>query len=376
MRIPNTRNSLTHTHSYKMDDKKLWICLNLAGVNPSRTKPLLETFGSVEKIFSISTAELVKAGLTEETAEKVRNWESLPWEKEKDFCERNGISIVTILDREYPPLLKQIFDPPAMLYVRGELPGDNSILFSIVGTRNPSVYGMKMAEKFAMELSYCGLIIVSGMARGIDTAAHNGALKARGRTIAVTGCGFGHCYPPENVRLSKSIEKSGAVITEFLSDVRPEPFNFPRRNRIVSGLSRGVLVVEAGQKSGALITAHLALDQGREVFALPGRVDDLTSRGTNQLLKEGAALVETAEEIVAGLNLEVKKAAPQKGATSVPLSSDEKTVLENIMSRREMNIEELIAGTAMEQAKLFQVLLSLSMKNLIKELPGKIYTPV
>jgi len=258
--------------------------------------------------------------------------------------------------------------------VKGKLPAGNSILFSIVGTRNPSVYGIKMAEKFAMELSYCGFVIVSGMARGIDTAAHNGALKAGGTTIAVTGCGFGHCYPAENRNLSKSIEKSGAVLTEFLSDIPPEPCNFPRRNRIVSGLSRGVLVVEAGQKSGALITAHLALEQGREVFALPGRVDDLTSKGANQLLKEGAALIENAEEIVAGLNLEVKRTSPLEDKISIPLSQDEKTVLGKILRRKEMNIEELIADTGMEQAKLFQVILSLVMKNLITELPGKIYT--
>ncbi len=233
-----------------MDDKKFWICLSLAGLGPVRIKRLLETCGAVEKIFRLSSSELEEAGIPGKIARNIVEWERLPWKKETDFCEKNGISVVTIQDEEYPAPLKQIFDPPSFLFVKGSLPSGNSILFSIVGTRNPSTYGMKMAEKFAEELTYCGFVIVSGMARGIDTAAHNGALKAGGRTIAVTGCGFGQCYPPENKNLSKRIENSGAVITEFLSDAPPEPGNFPRRNRIVSGLCRGVLVVEAGQKSG------------------------------------------------------------------------------------------------------------------------------
>ncbi|MBN1445825.1 MAG: DNA-processing protein DprA [Candidatus Omnitrophica bacterium] len=359
-----------------MDDKKFWICLGLAGLGPVRTKRLLETCGTAEKIFRLSSPELAKAGIPEKIARNILEWETLPWQREMDFCERNGISVVTIQDAEYPAPLKQIFDPPSFLFIKGTLPADNSVFFSIVGTRNPSFYGIKMAEKFAEELTYCGLVIVSGMARGIDTAAHSGALKAGGRTVAVTGCGFGQCYPPENRNLSKKIEASGAVITEFLSDAPPEPGNFPRRNRIVSGLCRGVLVVEAGQKSGALITAHLALDQGREVFALPGRVDALTSKGANQLLKEGAALVETPEEIIAGLNLEVKKTPAQENKAPAGLTEREKAVFDKIAGRKKITIDELLEDAGMEQPELFGILVSLALKNLITELPGKIYTPL
>ncbi len=358
-----------------MDDKKFWICLSLAGMGPVRTKRLLETCGAVEKIFRLSFSELEEAGIPGKIARNIIEWENLPWKRETDFCVQNGISVVSIQDEEYPASLKQIFDPPSFLFVKGALPADNSILFSIVGTRNPSSYGIKMAEKFAEELTYCGFVIVSGMARGIDTAAHNGALKAGGRTVAVTGCGFGQCYPPENRNLSKRIEASGTVLTEFLSDTPPEPGNFPRRNRIVSGLCRGVLVVEAGQKSGALITAHLALEQGREVFALPGRIDALTSKGANQLLKEGASLVESPNEIIAGLNLEIKKPPSRESKTPGGLNEREKAVYGKIAGRKKITIDELLEDTDMGQTQLFQTLVSLTVKNLITELPGKIYTP-
>lgn len=354
------------------ENKKFWVCSNLAGLGPVRLKKLLEIYGSIEKIFLLSSLELADAGIPKKLAAKIEGWESLPWKKEMDFCERSGISIITMEDRDYPALLKQTFDPPVVLFVKGTIPADG-ISFAIVGTRNPSVYGLKMAEKFAAELSYYGFVIVSGMARGVDTAAHRGALRAGGKTVAVTGCGFRQCYPRENERLSGDIAKTGAVITEFTSDTPPEPQNFPRRNRVVSGLSRGVLVVEAGQKSGALITAHLAADQGREVFALPGRVDALSSKGANQLLKEGAALVENVEEIINGLNLEIRKTEKTDETQAPVLSGNEQTVFSCIRENGRLTIDELFANTGMDMTKLFQVLLSLTVKNLITELPGKLY---
>jgi len=347
-----------------MDEtKKFWLCSNLVGIGPVRLKKLLESFGSLEKAFSSSYSELLNADIPKNIAIKMKEWESLPWEKEMDFCKHSGISIVTLQDKEYPALLKQVFDPPILLYVKGILPVKGSIMFAIVGTRNPSTYGLRMAEKFAEELSYYGIVIVSGMARGIDTAAHKGALKAGGTTVAVIGSGFKYCYPRENTSLAKDIAKTGAVITEFPSDIPPEPQNFPRRNRIVSGLSRGVLV-----------TAHLAADQGREAFALPGRVDTLSSKGTNQLLKEGASLAESTEEVIDGLNLEIKKPEKKPEIQQVSLSGEERSVLACIKEKGTPNIDQLLADTGIERNKLFQALLALIVKNLITELPGKSYT--
>ncbi len=354
------------------DTKKFWICSILAGLGPVRMRKLLELSGNIEKIFTFSIPELKDAGVPEKIAARIFRWENLPWKKELEFCERNGISIITIEDPNYPALLKQTYDPPILMFVKGTIPADG-IPFAIVGTRNPSAYGIRMAEKFAEDLSYFGFVIISGMARGIDTAAHRGALKAGGMTVAVTGCGFSRCYPAENRKLSEEIAESGAVITEFVSDTPPEPQNFPRRNRIVSGLSKGVLVVEAGQQSGALITAHLAAEQGREVFALPGRIDTLSSKGANQLLKEGAALVENIEDIINGLNMEIKNPARSEKPQAPGLSEDEEAVFSRIRSSGRQTIDELLLNTGIDSTKLFRILLNLTAKELITEPPGKSY---
>ncbi|HOW58505.1 MAG TPA: DNA-processing protein DprA [Candidatus Omnitrophota bacterium] len=220
-------------------------------------------------------------------------------DQEIDQCTRKGIRWLPLTDPEYPPLLKEIPDPPILLYKKGEiLPSDQNAL-AIVGTRHPSFYGRTQAKKFAQELSSRGLTIVSGLARGIDQVAHEAALQVSyGRTIAVMGCGLDVIYPKENATLYGKIVERGAVFSEYPLGTPPLPENFPRRNRILSGLSYGVFVVEAHSRSGSLITAHQALEQNREVFALPGPVDQLTSRGTHQLLKEGAYLVENSEDIV------------------------------------------------------------------------------
>jgi len=373
----NIKSSSTHTLSFDLrkmeENRKFWICSILAGLGPVRLKKLMELTGRIEKIFTLSRSELKDAGIPEKIAARIKEWERLPWRKELEFCERNGISNITLEDVSYPALLRQIFDPPVLLFVKGTLPS-TGIPFAMVGTRNPSAYGLKMAEKFAEDLSYCGFVIVSGMARGIDTAAHRGALKAGGETVAVTGCGFSRCYPPENRKLSDEISKSGAVITEFVSGVPPEPGNFPRRNRIVSGRTKGVLVGEAGQQSGALITAHLAADQGREVFGLPGWIDTLSAKGANQLLKEGAALVENVDEIINGLNLEIKKTVKTDEKQLHVLSGDEQTVFRCICRNGKHTVEGLLADTGIDRTRLFQVLLALTVKDIITELPGKIYT--
>lgn len=358
-----------------MDNKKFWVCAVLAGLGPIGAKKLLERYGDIEKIFSLSPKELNEAGIPSKTVENIKNWGELPWYEEINFCEKNNISLVTIKDPSYPRLLKEIHNPPLILYVKGTLPSHNDICLAIVGTRNPSIYGLKMAEKFAEQLSFYGITVVSGMARGIDTAAHKGALKTGGKTIAVLGCGMRHCYPSENLSLSKEIEKTGAVITEFPSYMKPKPENFPQRNRIVSGLSRGVLVIEAGQKSGALITANLALEQGRDVFAIPGRAEDLTSKGTNQLIKDGAVLIENVNDLLNALNLEViKEHKENKNKKDIScLSEIEKTILNRIPSEGNVSLEEILIDIGIEQHLIFQSLLSLITKGIIIELPGKFY---
>lgn len=357
------------------ENTKFWLCAVLAGLGPSGARKLIDRYGSIKNVFSLSVKELRDSGIPLKTAENIARWKQLPWEEEIKFCKENNISLISIDDNLYPRLLREIHNPPLLLYVKGTLPSDSDICVAIVGTRNPSLYGIRIAEKFAEKLSLYGITVVSGMARGIDTAAHKGALKGGGRTVAITGCGFRYCYPAENRLLLEEIAKKGAVATEFPSFIKPKPENFPRRNRIVSGMCKGVLVVEAGQKSGALITADLALEQGREVFAIPGRADDLTSKGTNYLLKEGAILVEEVEDIIEALNLEIKSPEKKKEESSdLLLTETEKIILEHIPSGKQINIDELSINTGIKHSLLFQSLVSLIAKGFVVELPGKFYT--
>jgi len=356
-----------------MEDKKFWICLNLLGIGSVKLNKLLEYFGTVEKIFSSSENELKKSGLSEKLIEKILNWEKIPWKKEIEKANSLGIEIITLNDKKYPTILKEISTPPLVLYCKGSFTPSDNLAIAIVGTRNPSFYGIKMAERFSYELSSLGFTIVSGLARGIDTYAHIGALKAKGRTIGVLGSGFLHFYPEENKEIGEKISYSGAVISEFPLDTKPNRENFPRRNRIISGLSKGVLVIEAGHTSGALITANFALEQNREVFALPGEVGHLTSAGTHKLLKEGAKLVEKVEDILEELNLEIKKKKlPQKN--EIQLSKEEKEIFEIIGENT--NLEEIIAKTSIPANDISTILLNLELKGLIKSLPGKFYQKI
>ncbi len=354
-----------------MEEKKFWICANLAGLGSARVKKLLGAYGSIDKIFQIGLSELQKAGVPQNTARKIEQWQRLPWKEEIELCRKEDVRIITMEDTEYPVLLKEIYDPPYMLYVKGNIPRTDKML-AIVGTRNPSLYGIRMAEKLAMELAYYGFVIVSGLARGIDTAAHRGALKAKGPTVGVLGSGFNNFYPLENLKISEDIKKIGAVITEFNFSARPESVHFPIRNRIVSGMSKGVLVIEAGQKSGALITASWAAEQGREVFALPGQVDNVFSKGVNRLLKEGAMLVENIQDILDAFNLEMKKIPCMTEQKEVVLSENERKIME-ITSQKNIHVEEIIALTGLSPTEISNSLFSLVMKGLLVELPGKIY---
>ncbi len=274
---------------------------NIGGI---RLKKLLEFFDRPQDILNAPEEKLIAiSGIGRAIAARIHSFKKTDLDNELKLVKRHNLRIITRDDADYPENLKDIIDPPIVLYVKGKLKPQDKNSVAIVGSRLASFYGLSCAEKFSGELTDHGFTVVSGMARGIDTASHRGALKQRGRTIAVIGSGFNQIYPPENKELSEEISGHGAVISEFPVDTLPLPQNFPRRNRVISGLSLGVLVVEAAGNSGALITADFALEQGREVFALPGKVDSFTSSGTNGLIKQGAKLVSCVDDIIEEFNL-------------------------------------------------------------------------
>lgn len=290
-----------------LSDHERLILLNLVpDVGSLRFKRLLEAFGDLDGLWKASPQALRQvAGIGSLLAGRIaagRRNERLLGE-EVGRARRAGVSLVTLADAEYPKALREIHDPPLALYVRGTLPGHEDVVVAMVGSRRPSFDGLQIAERFAAELAGCGVTVVSGLARGIDGAAHRGALKAQGRTLAVLGNGLSRIYPPEHAALAEQIAEQGAMISEYPMTMAPLAQNFPRRNRLISGLSRGVVIVEAARRSGALITADCALEQGREVFAVPGPVTRMTSQGTHHLLKQGACLVTSVDDILEELQL-------------------------------------------------------------------------
>jgi len=302
-------------------------------------------------------------------------------ERDPEFATRqlnqlnaHNASALTFWDRAYPEGLKQIFDPPVVLFQKGSLQPEDSVSIAVVGTRSPSSYGAQVTEKLTRELVKVGFTIVSGLARGIDTIAHRTALKADGRTIAVLGSGLDLIYPAENRRLALEIEASGAVLTEYPFGTKPDASNFPKRNRIISGLTLGTLVVEAGTKSGALITANFATEQGREVFAVPGPITSRRSAGTNHLIKEGARLVQGLDDILQELDLKLralrKMETTANGAT-VPknLSRDEQQLWE-LLTDEPQHIDVLSQKMGEPSSRVLSLLLTLELKDVVKQLPG------
>jgi DNA processing protein len=282
-----------------MTRKEAYVCLNMVlDIGSIRLKKLIEAFGAPEEILKASWEKLVSvSGIGAKIAQKITAIKLQDLEKEFEDARKQNINIITFEEDGYPENLKDIYDPPIVLYIKGGIITEDTNSLAIVGSRRASIYGLTSAEKFAYQLGQRSVTIISGMARGVDTYAHRGALKAGGRTIAVMGSGFNHIYPPENKKLCEEIAISAAVVSELPLNTPPFAQNFPRRNRVISGLSKGVLVVEAARNSGALITADFALQQGREVFALPGKVDADNSFGTNALIKDGAKLVTSVEDI-------------------------------------------------------------------------------
>jgi DNA processing protein len=283
-----------------LDKYKYWVWLgSIPGVGAVKSKKLLEYFVEPYNIFTAKEMDLASLSfLTRADIANIINKEyKESVNKHIENILANNIEIITIEDESYPEYLKDIYDAPLILYIKGNIDKKDKYL-AVVGSRRATTYGLNMAEVVSRELSKCGITVVSGMARGIDTYAHKGVLSVKGRTIAVLGCGLDIVYPYENKKLMENIIESGACISEFLPGTKPLSGNFPARNRIISGMSMGVIVIEAGEKSGSLITANFALEQGREVFALPGNVNSLNSTGTNRLIKEGAKMVTSLDDIL------------------------------------------------------------------------------
>jgi len=357
------------------------IALNMVeGLGPITIKRLIDFFGSAEKALRADAGQLRQIeGIGQEKAARVSQaLRGTDASAEIAAIEKGRFTVITLSDPAYPEPLKQIYDPPPLLYVKGDMAREDRHAIAVVGARRCSHYGITTSERLASQIAGVGLTVVSGMARGIDTAAHRGALKAGGRTIAVLGSGLSRIYPAENTRLAEEIADSGAVISEFPLSMGPQKTNFPLRNRLISGLSLGVVVVEAARKSGSLITAAQALEQGRVVFAVPGRIDSFASRGTHQLIKDGAKLVESVEDICEEFPyLFPDTTAPRESSDreALPrprLTTEEEAVFSHVSSQ-EHSIEEIIAACNMPASVVSAALLSLELKHLVNHLPGSVF---
>jgi DNA processing protein len=363
------------------DSTFYWVALTLVpGIGRITFRKLLQRFKHPRAVFSASRQELSTIrGLKESSLEHIYNFKIEPKaEQEINKAVASNYAIITWSDSSYPRYLREIPDPPLVLYVYGELSTEDESSIAIVGTRAPSTYGKLVAEKLSVELVKRGLTIVSGLARGIDTAAHRGALTADGRTIAVKGCGLDVHYPPENKKLSDKIAQAGALVSELPLGTPPASGNFYTRNRIISGFSLGTVVVEASEKSGALITANHTLDQNRELYAVPGNITSPKSLGCNYLIKRGAKLVQCWQDVVEELPPKIKdnllKEQQNDNEEEPPSMSKEEKAIFNLLSPdKPIHIDTLTETLKMEQNLLLSKLLSLEIKESIVQLPGKMF---
>lgn len=358
------------------EDLFYWVALNsVPGVGSILMKRLLERFQTPEAAFRASVKELLEIeGLGEKVAHEIRKGPSpSSVKKELSTLEKVGGKIITIKDEAYPSRLRNIYDPPALLYLKGELKKEDEFAVSIVGSRKTNPYGRWITERISKDLARHGVTVVSGMARGIDSVAHWGAVSEGGRTIAVLGCGIDVIYPRENRNLYTKIVEHGAVLSEFPMGSPPEGSHFPKRNRIISGLSIGVVVVQASADSGSLITANYALEQGREVFAIPGNVGADGSRGTNRLIKDGAKLVESSEDILEEILPQWQREKEDNKAKGPELDGEEK-VLYAMLSESPLHIDSIIRESGFDPGKVSSLLLHLELKGLIAQWPGKCFT--
>jgi DNA processing protein len=362
-----------------MEEWKYWLGLSFVpGVGDVWSKTLISRFRNPKAVFEASAKALDQVegigGKAVDAIKSFSDWERVDTEIQNLL--RLGFKLVAITDKDYPKNLSKIYYPPSILYLHGEIRASDELALAIVGTRAADRYGRLVTERLASELASMGITIVSGMARGIDSVAHAAALKSGGRTIAVLGSGLDVIYPPENKNLYNQISENGAVISEFPLGSEPDAVNFPKRNRIISGLSLGVVVIQASEKSGSLITASFALEQNRDVFAVPGNIGPKLSRGTNGLIKRGAKLVDSIEDILGEIDafrrLKQMESPVDTGHILERLNEDEKRVL-SALGNEPIHIDDIITQSGFEPHRVLSTLLSLELEGLVTQLPGKMF---
>jgi len=348
----------------------------VAGVGPRIRRALLDRFGSPQAVLEAAPSEL--RSVPGVGPKLVRRITAAAAEIDVDgviaLCRQNDVGILTESHGEYPRLLREIPDPPAVLFVRGSVQPQDALAIAVVGTRHATPYGLRQAERLGASLSRAGLTVVSGLARGIDSAAHRGALSAAGRTLAVLGSGVLNVYPPEHEKLAAEVVEHGALLSESPPQAAPLAGVFPQRNRIISGLALGALIVEAGNRSGALITARLAMEQGREVFAVPGRVDGRAARGCHRLIRDGAKLVETVDDVLEELGPLVEAAPRDDGhvvrhPAELTLNELEQKVLAAIDTDA-TPIDTIVSQTGLPVARVLSTVSVLEMRRLVRRLSG------
>lgn len=371
------------------EEELLWLALRMTPqLGARRSVELVKKYGSPGAIFLKDAHELMGAGLSASVARSIEAGSAMDDAIEQQRLLRaSGTELVTMMDDRYPEGLRTIFDPPLMLYVRGNVELLQGPGVAVVGTRRPSPYGVMVAEKFSRELAEAGLVVMSGMARGIDTAAHKAALAVKGKTLAVLGCGADVVYPAENRQLAAQIARDGLIVSEYPLRTPAYPQNFPVRNRIVSALSSGVMIVEGAQYSGSAITARLAMDQGREVFAVPGNVTSKQSWGPNLLIRQGARLVQEPGDVLMDLPLEARRKLNTDkrqqlliDETEHPMKQIRDRVMRMLSFDEPLTMDELIprlnASEMVSASELIAVLFELELDGLVRQLPGKAYQKV
>jgi DNA processing protein len=360
-------------NSFYRPELNYWLATShLLSVKPTKLSAWLEKQGDFQSLFATSAQDLTKIGFTENEIEKIKAIDWTLIEKERQWYERQG-AVLTLQDPRYPPLLKELVDPPLVLYVSGDFEILKAAQLGMVGSRKLSPTGAKLAERFAKALVEKGLVITSGLARGIDAVCHQGALQAGGQTIAVLGTGLNQIYPRQHEGLAKAIREQGALVSEFPLNTPPSPWNFPRRNRIISGLSLGVLVVEAALYSGSLITARFAMEQNREVFAIPGSINHPLARGCHELLREGAKLVESVGDIIEELGpfkpVVGKVRAPDSFLNTADLDSKFMNLL-NYIEYSVTAFDTILLGSGLTAAEVSSMLLVLELKGYVEAVQG------
>ena len=364
-----------------MDSREAFVALNMIEhVGPIRVRQLLEHFGDAPQILSASKQQLLRVrGIGEETAESIATWgKSVDLAGEMKRIADSGCEIVIQSDAHYPEMLREIYDPPILLYVKGNLTAKDKNGVAMVGSRMTTHYGIEVARKLAYQLAYTGVTVVSGGARGIDTAAHQGALSGKGRTICVLGTGINIVFPPENGELFQRISANGAVVSQYPFNRKADKSSFAIRNRIVAGMTLGTVVVEANLTSGALITANFATEYGRQVFAVPGRIDSPRSKGCHELIKKGAKLCEGVEDILSEFEylFPASNRPPSANETGVlpalDLSENEQKVF-GVLDSEELTTDDVIRKSGLPSSAVSVALFSLEMKRLVKQLPGKLF---